>query len=135
MSLAKWAVRPSCGGYPALWMRGGEMRIYHVNVAGAAMQARPECAQGARVNGSRMHPDGTGRCSRRNPAHSRMRLVVRDWFDDWIDPTSSVPWSFESVREPRAGPYEQHAVSTRANNIRNDDLAILRQDRGNRLAG
>ena len=58
--------------------------------------------------------------------HDRQPAIIDpDQFDDWLDPTSPVPWLLELVREPRAGPYERRPVSTRVNRVQNDDPGIL----------
>ena len=58
--------------------------------------------------------------------HYRQPVIIdSDRFDDWPDPTSSVPWLLELVREPRTGPYERRAVNTRVNRVQNDDPDIL----------
>ncbi len=57
---------------------------------------------------------------RRQPA-----IIDPDRFDEWLDPTSSVPLLLELVRNPPADPYERRAVSTRVNSVRNDDPGIL----------
>ena len=57
--------------------------------------------------------------------HRQPAIIDSDRFDDWLDPTSSVPWLLELVREPRAGPYERRLVSTRVNSVQNDDPDIL----------
>ena len=68
----------------------------------------------------------TAACPALTDIHHRQPAIIdSDRFDDWLDPTSSVPWLLELVREPRTGPYERRAVSTRVNNIRNDDSDIL----------
>ena len=58
--------------------------------------------------------------------HDRQPAIIdSDRFDDWLDPTSSVTWLRELVREPRAGLYQGRAVSTRVNSVRNDDPEVL----------
>ena len=57
--------------------------------------------------------------------HRQPAIIDSDRFDDWLDPTSSVPSLLELAREPRAGPYERRAVSNRVNSVRNDDPGIL----------
>ncbi len=57
--------------------------------------------------------------------HRQPAIIDADRFEEWFDPTSSVPRLLKLVREPRAGPYERHAVSTRVNSVRNDDPDIL----------
>ena len=63
--------------------------------------------------------------------HRQTAIIYPDRFDDWLDPTSPVPRLLELVREPRAGPYERRAVSTRVNSVQNDDpdslVAMSRQ--------
>lgn len=56
--------------------------------------------------------------------HRQPAIIERDRFDDWLDPMSSVPWLLQLGREPRAGPYERRAVSTRVNSVQNDDPGI-----------
>ena len=60
-----------------------------------------------------------------NNHHLQPAILDGDRFDDWFDPTSPVPRILKLVREPRAGPYGRHAVSTRVNSVRNDDPDIL----------
>ena len=57
--------------------------------------------------------------------HRQPAIIGSDRFDDWLDPTSPVPWLLELVREPRTGPYERRPVSTRVNRVQNDDPDIL----------
>ena len=58
--------------------------------------------------------------------HYRQPAIIdSDRFDDWLDPTSPVPWLLELVRTPCAGPYERRAVSTRVNSVQKDDPDIL----------
>ena len=57
--------------------------------------------------------------------HRQPAIIDSDRFDDWLDPGLPVPRLLELVREPRTGPYERRAVSTKVNNVRNDDSDIL----------
>ena len=57
--------------------------------------------------------------------HRQPAIIEPDRFDEWLDPMSPVPRLLDLVREPRAGPYERRAVSTRVNSFRNDDPDIL----------
>ena len=71
--------------------------------------------QGRRILGVlHYHHDGdrAAACRYRQPA-----IIDSDRFDDWLDPTSPVPWLLELVRTPCAGPYERRAVSTRVNSV------------------
>ena len=56
--------------------------------------------------------------------HCQPAIIDSDRFADWLDPTSPVPRLLQLVREPRAGPYERRAVSTRVNSVQNDDPGI-----------
>ena len=56
--------------------------------------------------------------------HRQPAIIDPDRFDDWLDPTSPVSRLLQLVREPRAGPYERRAVSTRVNSVQNDDPGI-----------
>ncbi len=56
--------------------------------------------------------------------HRQPAIIDSDRFADWLDPTSPVPRLLQLVREPRAGPYERRAVSTRVNSVQNDDPGI-----------
>ena len=57
--------------------------------------------------------------------HRQPATIDSDRFGDWLDPAFSLPRLLELVREPRAGPYERRAVSTRVNSVQNDDPDIL----------
>ena len=65
--------------------------------------------------------------------HRQLAIIESDRFGGWLDPTSSVPWLLELVREPRTGPYKRRAVSMRVNNVRNDDPGIVVPVSGERL--
>ena len=89
----------------------------------------PRCGStGARTE----NPWSPSPSSRRQPPrpladihHRQPAIIDSNRFDDWLDPTSPVPWLLELVREPRAGPYERRPVSTRVNSVQNDDPDIL----------
>lgn len=58
--------------------------------------------------------------------HHRQPVVVPPLhFDDWLDPSSDINALRDLVNSPNEGPYQYHAVSTRVNNVRNNDEDIL----------
>ena len=57
--------------------------------------------------------------------HRQPAIIDPARFDEWLYLTSPPTRLLELVREPRAGPYESRAVSTRVNSVRNDDPDIL----------
>ena len=58
--------------------------------------------------------------------HPRQPAIIDpDRFDDWLDPASPEPRLLDLVRTPFDGPYERRAVSTRVNDVRNDDPSVL----------
>ncbi len=57
--------------------------------------------------------------------HRQPAIINPEHFSVWLDTASSADTLLDLVREPRAGPYEIRAVSTRVNSVRNDDPDIL----------
>ncbi len=58
--------------------------------------------------------------------HHRQPAVINpEHFSVWLDGESPDDTLLDLARKPRAGPYEIRAVSTRVNNVRNDDPDIL----------
>ncbi len=57
--------------------------------------------------------------------HRQPAIVHLGRSAEWLNLTSPAPRLLDLVREPRAGPYERRAVSTRVNSVRHDDPGIL----------
>lgn len=57
--------------------------------------------------------------------HRQPAIVDPAFFAGRLNPSLPVPWLLDLVREPYAGPYEQCPISTRVNNVGNDDPDIL----------
>ena len=57
--------------------------------------------------------------------HRQPAIINPEHFSAWLDGGASVDTLLDLARNPRAGPYETRAVSTRVNSVRNDDLDIL----------
>lgn len=53
-------------------------------------------------------------------------IVAREWFAEWLDPSTAAHRLLERLRVPCPGPYERRAVSARVNSVLNDDPDILR---------
>ena len=58
--------------------------------------------------------------------HHRQPAVINpEHFSVWLDGESPADTLLDLARNPRAGPYEIRAVSTRVNSVRNDDPELL----------
>ena len=57
--------------------------------------------------------------------HRQPAIIGPRWFTDWLDPRTPLPALLELARQPHDGPFERRAVSSRVNNVRNDDADIL----------
>lgn len=60
-----------------------------------------------------------------NLHHRQPAVVPMRHFDDWLDPSTNSNTLRDLVNTPNEGPYEYHAVSTRVNNVRNNEADIL----------
>ena len=65
--------------------------------------------------------------------HRQPPIIDADRFDDCLHPMWPVPRLPDLVRESSAGPYERSAISTRMNNVRNDDPDVLAPKSDRRL--
>ena len=57
--------------------------------------------------------------------HRQPAIIDPRWFSNWLDPRTPLPALLELARVPHDGPFERRAVSTRVNNVRNDDPDVL----------
>ena len=57
--------------------------------------------------------------------HRQPAIIDHRWFSNWLDPRTPLPALLELARESHDGPFERRAVSSRVNNVRNDDPDIL----------
>ena len=57
--------------------------------------------------------------------HRQPAIIPPDRVADWLDPASQPAQLLELAREPCAGPFEKHPVSTWVNSIANNDVSIL----------
>ncbi len=57
--------------------------------------------------------------------HRQPAIIAPPRFDDWLDPSTPIPDLLELVRVPFPGSFERRAVTTRVNNVRNDDPGIF----------
>ncbi len=66
------------------------------------------------------------------PYHDRMPVILRPDLEDlWLDPDVDEPAPLEACYEPYpADEMREHAASTRVNDVRNDDPALLAGDDG-----
>lgn len=60
-----------------------------------------------------------------NVHHRQPAIINPEHFSVWLDDGASADTLLDLARNPRAGPYEIRPVSTRVNNVRNDDQDIL----------
>ena len=57
--------------------------------------------------------------------HRQPAIIHSDHIADWLDPAAQPDQLLDLVREPCAGPFEKHPVSTRVNSVANNDASIL----------
>ena len=57
--------------------------------------------------------------------HRQPAIIDPRWFSNWLDPRMPLPALLELAWQPHDGPFERRAVSSRVNNVCNDDPDVL----------